>query len=338
MAYYPVFIDTVGKKVLVVGGGKVGLEKTTGLIQRRLASITVISPKLEPALEEWRRLGRIEHQARAYREGDMAGFDWVMIATDDGLANAENPGGGRRRGIWVNAADDPQHCDFILPSVVRRGPITIAISTGGGSPAMARRVREELTDYFTEDFEALGELLAEVRRELKSRGALKTHPSGELAVRDRRAVASPPRPAPLGTGEGAALCGTRPRRLAAAAAREPACGARGSDRVGGANGGGGMTLIGAGLSHRTSPIEERERFALSTLELPAAMAHFGAAFGHTVILSTCNRTEIYVHPASVRSNRSNCCSSWPRSSGLSSIRCRASTACAAARCRNISSA
>ena len=176
MAYYPVFIDTVGKKVLVIGGGRVGLEKTTGLINAELASITVISPKLEPALEEWRRLGRIEHQARAYREGDMAGFDWVMIATDDGLANAEIQAEGRRRGIWVNAADDPQHCDFILPSVVRRGPITIAISTGGGSPAMARRVREELTDYFTEDFEALGELLAEVRRELKSRGALKHIP------------------------------------------------------------------------------------------------------------------------------------------------------------------
>ena len=116
--------------------------------------------------------GHITHIARAYAEGDMAGFEMVFIATADRSANATIRAEGRRRGIWVNAADDPANCDYILPSVVRQGPITIAISTGGGSPAMARRVREELSDYFSEDFRAAGELLAEVRADLKARGLL----------------------------------------------------------------------------------------------------------------------------------------------------------------------
>jgi len=176
MAYYPVFLDTTDKTVLVIGGGNVGLEKTTGLINAEVPRITVISPDLLPELERWRDEGRIQHLDRRYEDGDMAGYDWIMIATDDGAANAEIRAEGRRRAIWVNAADDPANCDFILPSVVRKGTMTIAISTGGGSPAMARRVREELTDYFTADFEALAELLAEVRRELKQRGVLRDVP------------------------------------------------------------------------------------------------------------------------------------------------------------------
>ena len=176
MAYYPVFIDTTNRNVLVIGGGNVGLEKTLSLLRAEVPAITVISPDLLPELEALRDGGRIQHIARPYQDGDMTGFDWVMIATDDGATNAVIRDEGHRRGIWVNAADDRQHCDFILPSVVRRGPITIGISTGGGSPAMARRVREELSDYFTEDFEALGELLAEVRGELKQRRVLRQIP------------------------------------------------------------------------------------------------------------------------------------------------------------------
>lgn len=173
MAYYPVFLDTSDKKVLVVGGGKVGLEKTRGLIRAEVPEIAVVSPDLHPDFAAWRRDGRIQHLARAYRDGDMVGYDWVMVATDDRAANAAIRAEGRRRGIWINAADDPRNCDFILPSVVRQGAMTIAISTGGGSPALARRVREELSDYFTEDFEGLADLLTEVRGELKARGALR---------------------------------------------------------------------------------------------------------------------------------------------------------------------
>ncbi len=172
MGLYPIFLDATDRPVLVIGGGKVGLEKTTGLLAAG-ADVTVISPDLEPTLARWHAEGKIKHIARKYAPGDMVGFTWVMVATADGAANAAVAAEGKHRHIWVNAADAPAFCDFLLPSVVRRGSITIAISTGGGSPAMARRVREELTDYFTEDFEALAEMLAEVRADLKRRGLLR---------------------------------------------------------------------------------------------------------------------------------------------------------------------
>ena len=173
MTYYPIFLDVCDRRCLVIGGGNVGLDKATGLLMAG-AHVTVISPALDLTLQEWTAAGRIQHIAREYRSGDMAGQEIVMIATADRSANAAIRAEARQRGIWVNAADDPANCDFILPAVVRHGPMTLAISTGGGSPAMARRVREELTDYFTEDFEALAEMLAEVRADLKRVGALRT--------------------------------------------------------------------------------------------------------------------------------------------------------------------
>ncbi|PZC48535.1 MAG: precorrin-2 dehydrogenase / sirohydrochlorin ferrochelatase [Chloroflexi bacterium] len=170
--YFPIFVDVQQRPILVIGGGNVGLEKTTVLLAAEASQLTVISPELVADLQAAADAGRIAHIRRAYAEGDMVGFEMVFIATDDRSANASIRAEGKRRGIWVNAADDPANCDYILPSVVRQGPITIAISTGGGSPAMARRVREELTDYFSEDFIPLAELLAEVRAELRAKGVL----------------------------------------------------------------------------------------------------------------------------------------------------------------------
>ncbi len=171
VAYYPVFLDVTDRPCLVIGGGEVALQKVRGLIAAD-AAITIVSPGLHPDLVDLAAQGRINHLPRSYVSGDSQGFDIVMIATDDRSANAAIREESRGLGAWVNAADDPANCDFILPSVVRRGLMTIAISTGGASPAMARRVREELDAYFTEDFEPLAELLAEVRNDLKRRGLL----------------------------------------------------------------------------------------------------------------------------------------------------------------------
>ena len=170
--FFPIFVDVTTRPILVIGGGNVGLEKTSVLLRADAGAVAVISPALEDGLRAERDAGRIRHIDRRYSEGDMVGYEMVFIATDDRSANARIRAEGRRRGIWVNAADDPGNCDFILPSVVRQGPITIAISTGGGSPAMARRVREELSDYFSEDFVPLADLLSEVRSDLKARGVL----------------------------------------------------------------------------------------------------------------------------------------------------------------------
>jgi siroheme synthase-like protein len=92
-----------------------------------------------------------------------------MIATDDGAVNRQAAAESRARRIWVNAADDPANCDFILPAVVRKGKITLAASTAGSSPALARRLREELEAYLTDDMPALADLLAEVRADLRRR-------------------------------------------------------------------------------------------------------------------------------------------------------------------------
>ena len=115
--------------------------------------------------------GRIRHIARAYEESDLdGGYEFIMVATDDGAINAEVAAAGKKRGLWVNAADDPKNCDFILPAVVRKGKITIGASTSGTSPALARRLREELDAYLTDDMPALADLLAEVRQEMRARG------------------------------------------------------------------------------------------------------------------------------------------------------------------------
>jgi len=170
MALYPVFIDATNRPVLVIGGGHVGAEKTRGLLNAE-ADITVVSPDLNEELREYRDAGRIRTIERAYRESDLdRDWAWVMIATDDGAVNAEVAAACRRRALWVNAADDPAHCDFILPSVVRKGKITLAASTSGTSPALARRLREELEEYLTDDMPALADLLAEVRQAIRARG------------------------------------------------------------------------------------------------------------------------------------------------------------------------
>jgi siroheme synthase-like protein len=168
MGYYPIFLEMTGRRCVVVGGGAVAEGKVDGLLAAG-ADVTVVSPDLTTQLQELHAIGRISWLPRPYMDGDLAGFAVCMVATDDGAVNASVAAEGRRTGVWVNAADDPANCDFILPSVVRQGSIVVAASTGGGSPALARRLREELSDFLSEDYAALGELLGEVRAELRAR-------------------------------------------------------------------------------------------------------------------------------------------------------------------------
>ncbi|MCY4617886.1 MAG: bifunctional precorrin-2 dehydrogenase/sirohydrochlorin ferrochelatase [Chloroflexi bacterium] len=164
--YYPVFLDLNDRPVLVIGGGRLALEKVNGLLAAD-AKITVVAPALNEELASLRDCGRIEHLARAYESGDMCGPAIVMAANDDPADNARLRSDARSAGVLLNAADDPTNCDFILPAVVRQPPLTLAISTGGGSPAVARRVREELNDYLDADTSTLAELVAEVRADLR---------------------------------------------------------------------------------------------------------------------------------------------------------------------------
>jgi siroheme synthase-like protein len=169
MGYYPLFLEMKGRPCLVVGGGEVARRKVEGLMAAE-AAVTVVSPELAPEMAALKEEGRIEHRPREYQTGDLDSFAIVMAATDDAAVNEKVAREARERGIWVNVADKPEQCDFILPSVIRRGEVVLAISTGGLSPALARWLREELEGYLSEDFDRLARLLSETRRELRESG------------------------------------------------------------------------------------------------------------------------------------------------------------------------
>ncbi len=167
MGYYPIFLELRGRRCLVIGGGVIAERKVHGLLAAE-ATVTVVSPQLTALLADWSQHGALQHVARTYQEGDMCGYHLVFVATDDGALTAAVAREGREREIWVNAADDPAYCDFILPAVVRRGTLSIAIATGGTSPALTRAIREELQEYFTEDYGLLATVAAEVRLQLRT--------------------------------------------------------------------------------------------------------------------------------------------------------------------------
>jgi siroheme synthase-like protein len=168
MAYYPIFVEMAGRRVVVIGGGNVAEGKVAGLLTAG-ADVTVVAPDLTPALRKQHEASDFRYEDHEYREGDLEGYEVCFVATDDGAVNAQVAAEGKRRGIWVNAADDPRYCDFILPSVVRQGEVVVAASTGGSSPALARRLREDLTAFLSDDYAPLADLLAEVRAEIRSR-------------------------------------------------------------------------------------------------------------------------------------------------------------------------
>ena len=166
MGYYPIFLQMEAKPVLLVGGGHVALEKIGKLVEAG-AAVTVVAPELIAPVRAFIDDGRARWVARPVAPGDTEGYELVMIATDNGAVNRAVADEARGRGILVNAADDVANCDFILPSLVQRGGIAIAASTGGTSPAMARWLRERLEDFLSADVAALAELLAEVRRDMR---------------------------------------------------------------------------------------------------------------------------------------------------------------------------
>jgi precorrin-2 dehydrogenase / sirohydrochlorin ferrochelatase len=168
VGYYPVFLEMKDRRCVVIGGGAVGERKVEGLVAVG-ANVTVISPAITNRLRDLVTQGAIRHVAREYRTGDRAGYDLVFVATDNSEINAAVANEARSLRIWVNSADDPDHCDFILPAVIRRGDLAVAVSTGGASPAVNRAIREELDEYFTADYGRFVQIAGEVRRELREK-------------------------------------------------------------------------------------------------------------------------------------------------------------------------
>lgn len=165
--YYPLFLDLKGRLCKVIGAGKVAWRKVEGLLDAG-ARVEVISPSAVPELENLAHQGLINLIRREYREGDLEGAFLVIGATSERAVNAAVFREAESRGALVNIVDDPQYCNFILSSVLKRGDFQLAISTGGASPVLSRRVRERLEKLFPEHYTRVIDSLASLRERLKA--------------------------------------------------------------------------------------------------------------------------------------------------------------------------
>lgn len=156
--YYMACLDLTGRSCLVVGGGRVGLEKARGLLECG-ARVTVVAPEAEPELLDL----PVERVARRYAPSDVEGRWLVVAATPDREVNRRVKEDADRHGIFCNVADDPELCSLILPAVHRVDPIAVAVSTGGASPALAQRLRAEIATVVGPEHAALARRLRALR-------------------------------------------------------------------------------------------------------------------------------------------------------------------------------
>ena len=169
MAYYPILMDLEGKRVLVVGGGGVAERKVRTLLEFG-ARVDVVSLDLSPALRGLSEEGRVQWAGREFEPSHLKGATLVIAATDDAEANRRVSAACRKQGIPVNAVDQPADCTFIVPAVVRRGDLLLAVSTSGRSPALARSVRKELETRFGPEYADFLALMGSVREEVLAGG------------------------------------------------------------------------------------------------------------------------------------------------------------------------
>jgi precorrin-2 dehydrogenase/sirohydrochlorin ferrochelatase len=167
--YYPLCLDLRGRPCVVIGGGAVAARKVAGLLECG-ARVTVVAPSLGPALAELYGAGAVEARLRPYQDGDLAGAVLAIAATDDAAVNGQVAAEAQARGVLLNVVDDPARGDFIVPAVLRRGALQLAVSTGGLSPALARWVRDALEGLVPAEYADLLPVLAELRAELRRAG------------------------------------------------------------------------------------------------------------------------------------------------------------------------
>lgn len=165
MSLFPIFLKLEGRRSLVVGAGSVAEQKIRGLIESG-AKVQVVAPQATDSVSEWAAAGVIEWQARTFEVSDLDGVLLVIVATSSSEINANVFRAAQQRGVLCNVVDDPPHCDFYYPSVVRRGDLQIAISTAGHSPALAQRLRRELEMQFGPEYRDWLSQLGEARQKL----------------------------------------------------------------------------------------------------------------------------------------------------------------------------
>jgi precorrin-2 dehydrogenase / sirohydrochlorin ferrochelatase len=165
MNLFPAFLKLAGRRCLVVGAGPVAEEKIEGLL-RAEADVRVVAPEATRRIRELARRKKIRWDERAFRASDLSGAFLIVAATSSPSLHAQVYRQAKRRGVLCNVVDDPEHCDFYYGSVVRRGMLQIAISTGGLSPALAQRLRKKLEEEFGAEYEEWLKELGKIRKRL----------------------------------------------------------------------------------------------------------------------------------------------------------------------------
>ncbi len=212
---FPVTLCLERASCLVVGGGEVALRKVAGLL-REAAVVTVVSPEAAPELHELAESGRLKLELRRYRSGEARGYRLVFAATDQRDVNREVRDDAAGAGIWVNVADDPELCTFHLPARLDRGPLQLALSSGGAAPFLVRRLREVLERWFPPEWAGWAAAAARFRELVRASGvagerreALFDRFFAATVDRRRLAVRTPAEPEMsawiAGTGDGAAV-------------------------------------------------------------------------------------------------------------------------------------
>lgn len=165
MRYYPIYLDIRGRACIVIGGGEVAERKVVSLLNAG-AKVRVVSPVVTESLKEMSGNGMIGWKERPYRKGDLKGAFMAYAATDDEDISRKISEEAHENGVLLNLANEPEICDFIVPSVVERGRLSIAISTGGASPAFAKRVRLEMEVKYGEEYAVFLDIMAAIRQKL----------------------------------------------------------------------------------------------------------------------------------------------------------------------------
>lgn len=184
MGYLPVTMDLAGRRCVVVGGGRVATQRSELLIAAG-ADVTVVSPTVTDRIRGLCAEGRLEVRLRTYRRGDLRGVHLAFDTTDDGTVHDRVAAEAFDEGVMLNVADRPERCDFIMPAILRRGDLTIAVSTSGRCPALAAKIREGLEERFGPEYAVVVEILGRVRE------ALSDLPEEERKLRLRKLVNSP---------------------------------------------------------------------------------------------------------------------------------------------------
>ena len=164
---FPVCLRLEGKQVLLVGAGNIADERSQQLLEAG-ARLRVVAPRVTPTVRRLADEGRLELVERAWAPGDVRGHAVVFVATDDKQVSQAVADEARSLGIWVNTADVPELCDFTLPSVGRKGPIVVAVSTSGQAPALARLLRQRFVEQVVPGHVQLARLSGWLRKRLPS--------------------------------------------------------------------------------------------------------------------------------------------------------------------------